>query len=119
MQTRILFIGLALTAFLAVGNAQTTTENTTKKQTQTSFVDDNNNGVCDNYEARAATRQGNGQGKAYCRGQGNGNGQCLRQGNRNGQGKGQGNGQGLRNGKGQGQGQFVDANNNGVCDRRE
>ncbi len=121
MKTRILFIGLAFIAFLATANAQSTTEDTSTKKAQTSFVDENNNGVCDNYEARATT--GNGQGKAYRNGQGkgNGNGQCLckGKGKRAGQGKGQGKGQGLRNGNGNGQGQFVDENNNGICDRKE
>jgi hypothetical protein len=35
-----------------------------------------------------------------------------------GQGRGPGKGAGLRNGKG-GQANFIDANNNGICDRRE
>ncbi len=127
MKTRILFIGLALTAFIVAGNAQTTTDNTSTKKAKTSFVDSNNDGVCDNYVARAGNGQGNGQGKAYRNGKGNGNGQCLRQGNGNGNGnkygvkKGnrKGNRKGMRNGQGNGQNQFIDANSNGVCDNKE
>lgn len=62
------------------------------------FVDKDNNGVCDNFE------NGNrGQGRK------NGNGQGLRRGCRNGQGSGRG----CRRGQGR---NFVDANNDGVCD---
>ncbi len=129
MKTKILFIGLALTAFIVAGNAQTTTDNTTTKKAKTSFVDSNNDGVCDNYVAKAGNSQGNGQGKAYRNGNGNrhGNGQCLKQGNGNGngnkygvrQGNRNGKGNGMRNGQGNGQSQFIDADNNGVCDNKE
>ncbi len=115
MKTRILFIGLALTAFIVAGNAQSTTDNTSAKKAKTSFVDNNKDGVCDNYVVQAT----NGQGKAYR----NGNGQCLRNGNGNRYGVKRGNrrgkGQGIRNGKGNGQGQFIDANKNGICDNKE
>ncbi len=133
MNTKILFIGLALTAFFVTANAQTATDNTTTQKAKTSFVDNNNDGVCDNYVARTSNGQGNGMGKTYRNGRGNRNGnrQCLRPGNGNGngnqygvkRGNRRGNGQGMKNGRGNGQGngqgKFVDTNKNGICDNKE
>ena len=92
------------------------------------FVDANNNGVCDSYE-NGTCKVGNGKGlqDGSGRGQGLRNGSGRRGGGNQaiGQGRGRGGnaGQGLRNGSGRGNGgraaNFVDANNNGICDRRE
>jgi len=126
MNTKILFTGIILVAFFTLTQAQSTEKEpiTKAKTTQSSFVDANNDGVCDNFNAN--TQNGR-QGNAYRHGQNQGKGKAYRNcnGNRNGQGKGQmlrnGQGQGKRNGQGQGkgQGQFVDADKNGVCDNRE
>jgi len=104
MKTKLFLTGLALTTLVTVASAQTSTTATNAKNGRavgTSFVDNNKNGVCDNYENRSGARQGNG----YCRGKGNQSGR--------------GNGKGLGNGKGNGQRQFIDTNKNGICDNRE
>jgi hypothetical protein len=65
------------------------------------YVDKDNNGVCDNFEAgngRQGRRLGQGQGFGKCQGQGKG------------LGRGQGRG---------GNGNFVDANNDGICDNQQ
>ncbi|MGE4287143.1 MAG: hypothetical protein AB7E36_00530 [Salinivirgaceae bacterium] len=116
MKTKLILTGFALIAFIAMANAQEQPAKTQAPQTASgTFVDANNDGVCDNF---TQNRQGQGQGKGLNQknktnnrqGQGyrKGNGKCL----------GQGKGQGLRNGKGSAA-NFVDANKNGVCDRRE
>jgi len=71
-----------------VTKTQTTQASAPQQNNGPYYVDQNNNGTCDNYE------QGNG-----------------RQGQRNRQGCGRGN----RQGRGQGR-NFVDANNDGICD---
>jgi hypothetical protein len=108
MKTKLFLTGLALAALVTVASAQTTANNAKNgRGTRTSFVDNNKNGVCDNYENRSGGRQGN----AYCKGKGRQNGR--------GNGKGLGKGNGRGNGTGNGQRQFVDANKNGICDNRE
>ena len=72
------------------------------------FVDNNKDGICDNF----AVNQGKGNGNGAGRGQG------LRRGNGQGTCNGRGPGQGNRCGKGRGS-NFVDANKNGICDHRE
>ncbi len=130
MKTKALFTGLMMMAAITFASAQSETkkEETPKTKQTTSFVDTNENGICDNYEN--GTR-GNGQGKVYHKGNRtcNGCGQGLHngKGHKKGQGhmhkntqcNGKGQGTGLRNGQGQGNGQFVDTNENGVCDKRE
>ncbi|MCW3804026.1 hypothetical protein [Plebeiibacterium marinum] len=129
MKTRLIFSAIALFAIVSLSNAQTNTEPTEKKNTTQQFIDKDNDGVCDHYESR----QENGQGMAYRRGNGNNNtgtnGQYCRHRNRNGNNnyckKGYGYGKNsMKHNKDMnrpklGQGQFVDANNNGVCDNRE
>ncbi len=130
MKTKALFTGIMMIAAISFACAQSETkktENTEPKQT-TSFVDTNENGICDNYENGT---HGNRQGKAYHKGNGNYNwcDQSLHNGkehrnsqrgmHKNAQCSGQGQGTGLKNGQGQGTGQFEDKNNNGVCDKRE
>ncbi len=110
MKTKLIITALAFVATIGVATAQN--QNQTKKQETTStqrgpaFVDANNNGVCDNFENGTP-----GNPKANGR-------QALRDGSGKGQGRAQGNRTGLRNGKGSGV-NFVDANKNGICDRRE
>jgi hypothetical protein len=87
-------------------NAQTNSDNDQKTKTtenvRSGFVDNNGDGVCDNYDGKRA-------------------GKGLGPGNGNGQGCGQGKGSGHRgNGQGRGgNGNFTDANNNGTCDNQE
>jgi len=78
--------------------------------TNGNFVDANNDGICDNFI------DANNDGKCdTCIGEGH-------QGNKKGKGKGKGNGNGKGKGQGNGQGNstqganFVDTNNDGVCD---
>ncbi|MFO8001849.1 MAG: hypothetical protein R6U46_11435 [Marinilabilia sp.] len=78
-------------------------ENTQKPRT--GFVDKDGDGVCDNYD-------GNRPGKGLGPGNGNGKGRA------NGKGLGRGQGQGAGQGRGGG-GNFVDSNDNGVCDNLE
>lgn len=105
MKTKLFLTGLALMAVTVFASAQDPVAgqgqgrgngcgrcNGTGKGA--AFVDKNNDGVCDNYENRAANVTGN---------KGNGNGKCDCTGKGQGQGRGKG-----RN--------FVDANKNGICD---
>ena len=106
---------ITVLAIVALSNFATAQENPSAKGTtatdnnikRPAFVDSNKDGICDNYASGQAKGNGNGSG----RGQGmrNGNGKCCGRGN--GQGNGRGNGQVRAN--------FVDANNNGICDHRE
>lgn len=75
------------------------------------YVDNNKDGVCDNVgTTNCPYSKGQGQGREKCR-MAAGRGQnCNGQGLRNGSGRGNGAGQG-RN--------FIDANNNGICDNFE
>lgn len=109
---------VAATAFLSAQTPKTDTKTTDTKTTnvktnqakKSCYVDANNNGVCDNYENKTCTT-GNGKGMMDGSGKGNGKG-CH-------QGKGNGHCHGCKaNGNGHGA-NYVDANNNGVCDHRE
>ncbi|MBP6936135.1 DUF6520 family protein [Bacteroides sp.] len=132
MKKKLILSLVALVATIGIASAQNTQSKSQTKSTQTRkvcFVDANSNGICDSYE-NGTCKVGNGKGLM----DGSGKGQGLRKGSgrkgggRNqaaGQGKARvGNtGQGLRDGSGRGNGgreaNFVDANKNGVCDRRE
>jgi len=108
MRTKLFFAGLALMAMTVAANGQKAETDNKQTNTQTrgaAYVDKNNDGVCDNFENLAADRPGQGK---YCfrGGKGNGKGNWYRGGNGPGQGRGQG-----RN--------FVDKNNDGVCDNFE
>lgn len=108
MRTKLFITGLALMAMTVVANGQKAETDTKPTNTQTrgaAYVDKNSDGVCDNFENRAADRPGQGK-YCYMGGKGNGKGNCYRGGNGPGQGKGQG-----RN--------FTDKNNDGVCDNLE
>jgi len=107
MKTKLLITGLALMALTMVVSAQDQGAGQ-KQQNQTgkgsAWVDANNNGVCDNYEAqKSACPRGNGSGNFRGTGQGKGKGlgPC-------GTGQGRGN-----------QKNFVDTDKNGICDFRE
>lgn len=101
MKTKLFITGLVLMAATALVNAQPGNGQGCGKckgnGKGAAYVDNNNNGVCDDYENRqsgAAVKKGNGAGKC--------------------------NGTGQRQGNGQGKGKnFVDANKNGVCDNYE
>jgi hypothetical protein len=114
-------------------NAQDKNTGQSQQQTNTAvpsgaYIDANNDGICDNFEA-------NKRGQGYRRGAGYGfrGGSCpvtaQATANRQGLLKGQGRGFGPANGRGFGPGQgrgmapggryFVDADKNGICDRFE
>jgi len=114
MKTKIFLTGLALVAITLFASAQ---KQVAKKGNGsgtcigtadcTAFVDANKNGVCDTYETRtpnASVKKGNGTGTCT----GTGTGTCI--------GTGQEQGQKQGNGKGK---NFVDADNNGICDTYE
>lgn len=102
MKAKIFLAGLALVVVAAFASAQNpngkkgngngTCNGSAKCAT---FVDANNNGICDTYENRTPNATGK-------KGKVNGTGTCT------------GNGQGQGKGK-----NFVDANNNGICDTYE
>ena len=102
MKTKLFLTGLVLMAITTFASAQDPVAGQGRGNGRccngtgrgAAFVDKNNDGVCDNFENRAANVTGN---------KGNGDGKC------NGTGKGQG------QGRGQGR-NFVDANKNGICD---
>jgi len=93
-----------------------------KNQTiRTGFLDNNGDGVCDNYDG---TRAGQGLGPGHGNGQGRINGKGLGRFNRQGRGRTETfsnqNGKGITNyQRGLGRGNYVDNNNNGLCDRLE
>lgn len=102
MKAKIILTGLALVAGLVFTSAQ----NPVGKKGNgnracggavkcATFVDANNNGICDTYENRTPNATGK-KGTGTCTGTGNG------------QGQGKGNGK-----------NFVDANKNGICDTYE
>jgi len=102
MKAQIFLTGLAimaLTTFATAQNPQGGRGNGNCNGTGkgVAFVDNNKDGVCDNFRTGKSAAQ---------KGKGNGTGTC------NGTGRGQG------QGKGKGK-NFVDANNNGVCDTYE
>lgn len=108
MKAKIFLTGIALVAAFALTSAQTPIKgkgngngNCNGTGKGSAFVDANSNGVCDTYESRTS----NGTIR-----KGKGNGTC----DGTGKGKGQGSGQGKGKGK-----NFVDANQNGVCDTYE
>jgi|LSQX01.2.fsa_nt_gb hypothetical protein len=128
MKTIVLTIALAMMTAVAFGQdnqqAKATDEVQTGTRTQVRrgplFVDDNNNGICDNFEN--GTRPGLGQGR-NARGRNfvdaDNDGICdyFQSGNRLGRGRGFGNDGGAGYGRGQGRfGNFVDNNDNSIRD---
>jgi hypothetical protein len=115
MKTKLFLTGLAFVALTSVSLAQTTQPNkqAPNRGQGMAWVDENKNGVCDNFESRQGNR-GPGAGNCFLGGRGNGRGMgnCY--------GRGPGRGRGMGKGMGQGNGRnFVDNNNNGVCDNAE
>jgi hypothetical protein len=118
MKTKLLISGLALMALTTLASAQNSGVSSSQPKSGTekasTFVDTNNNGICDNYEKNAANT-------SNCRRSGVNN--CCGLGRRQMQGKGNGSGMGRnRFGMGQGKGRgrnFVDADKNGICDNFE
>lgn len=106
MKTRIFISALAVVLSVGLVTAQNQDQDNKEKATTTSkgpaFVDKDNNGICDNFE-NGTPGNPNATGK-----------QRLLDGS----GRGRGMGCGMRNGRGGG-GNFVDADNNGVCDNIE
>ncbi|HEX2922297.1 MAG TPA: hypothetical protein VHO50_14130 [Bacteroidales bacterium] len=105
MKTKLFLTGLALFAITTVGFSQNGNQQNKpagNKGNQSGWIDQNGNGVCDNFENRTP-RQGQGLGNRYRNGQGQGQG-LHRNGMRNGQGKGR---------------FYIDENGNSVCDRFE
>jgi hypothetical protein len=95
MKTKVFLSVLALLAATTMINAQTTGNGQRNETCKSSaYVDNNKDGICDNYQNRTTLVSGN-KSKGNC------------DGSRSGKGKG----------KGKGKGQiFVDANKDGVCD---
>lgn len=99
MKTKFVVFSLAVVSMSIMSMAQTTAnkgKGVVANRTNTTcsaYVDNNKNGICDNYEARHA------------------NGAV-------GRGNGQGRGRGFGQGRGQGP-NYVDKNQNGICDYRE
>ena len=138
MKTRLFLTMAAFIAMTALVSAQDTQQSTTQtgrgRAAGNTWVDADNDGVCDNYQN--GTRMGR---RAYSaganmtaanRGGGRGAGQGVVAGNGNGMGRGQaatgGRGTGRTQGTAPGRGRFngrgpayADANNNGVCDNLE
>jgi hypothetical protein len=121
MKTKLLFTGIAILALTTVINAQDKTSGGQSQQqaitppARGAYIDANNNGICDYYEApgrfyRGGRRMANVQTPGYRRGLAPG------------QGRGFGPGQGRGLGPGQGRGlapggrYFVDEDKNGICD---
>lgn len=141
MRTKIFISALAVILSVGVASAQEPDkkEKATTTQQGPAFVDNDNNGICDNFEkgtpgnpnanGKQRLLDGSGRGMGYGMRNGRGGGRNFVDADKNGvcdhyengtagQGRGPGKGVGLRNGKGR-QANFVDANNNGICDRRE
>lgn len=119
MKTKLFITAAALIVLTALANAQDKAVNQGQQNNSTNrgvaWIDANNDGICDNFEAR---KSGNfkGQGQGNMRGAGPGQGQGMGMGRRGMGPCGSGQGMGQRQGNGR---NFVDANNNGICDFRE
>lgn len=105
MKTKIFISALAVVLSVGLVTAQNQDQDNKEKTTSQNgpaFVDKDNNGVCDNFE-NGTPGNPNANGK-----------QRLLDGS----GRGRGMGYGMRNGRDGGR-NFVDADNNGVCDNFE
>jgi len=109
----------AMTAFANAQNKQATdqAQQSTAQVNRGTYIDADNNGVCDNFERTGNFRNGRRDANAVAPGN--------RRGMQPGQGRGLGPGQGRGLGPGQGRGQapggrfYVDSDKNGVCDYYE
>ncbi len=119
MKARTFLAMLVLTATAAIANAQVPVkpqQPTGQNSNCPSFVDENKNGVCDNFENGTCpypNRQLNGKGRRNMQG-GQGTNQNMRQGRRQGNGQGMGRNAAMMQRRG-----FKDDNKNGVCDYYE
>ena len=108
MKTKLFISALVLMFSTVLINGQDKSANQDQQNNTNNrgvaWVDANNDGICDNFEARRSSGF-RGEGQGYMRG--------GRQGQRMGMGP-CGMGQGRRQGR-----NYVDANNNGICDYRE
>jgi len=122
MKTKLLITGLAFLALTTLVNAQNKTDRQNQQTslpiTRGTYVDANNDGICDNFETTASSNR-NGRRMANASATGNRRGMAA------GQGRGTAHGQGCGMGPGQGRGMcqggrnYVDADKNGICDFRE
>jgi hypothetical protein len=122
MKTKLFFTVLAFMAIAMMANAQDKTtsqsQNANSPVERGTYIDTNNNGICDNNEGSGAFNR-NGQRMANATKPG------KRRGLAAGQGRGFGPGQGRGFGPGQGRGvapggrNFTDENKNGICDFHE
>jgi len=108
MKAKVFFAAIMLIAASGVASAQNANQSKNSESRKSCYVDANKNGVCDNFESGKCTV---GKGKGLRDGSGRKNG------NRQGRGCGKRDGSGRANG-GKGA-NYVDANNNGICDHRE
>lgn len=124
MKTRLFITMAAFVALTITASAQASVKTSAPaqqgKNQGIAWVDNNHNGVCDNYEngtrMRLGQTAGKGQAVSHGRGMGTGRGQGMAQ------GRGARRGQGMAQGRGTGRGQgpnFIDENKNGICDYRE
>jgi hypothetical protein len=114
MKTKLFITAAALIVITALASAQDKAANKDQQNTSNNrgiaWVDSNNDGICDNFEAhKVGNLKGRRQG--YMRGAVQGQGQ--RYGQRMGM-----NPRGMGQARGNGS-NYVDANNNGICDFRE
>jgi hypothetical protein len=118
MKTKLLILGLVFIALATLANAQNSSVSSLQSKSSTekasTFVDANNNGICDYYENNVSNA-------SNCRRSGANN--CCGLGRRQMQGQGNGSGRGrnrsgLSQGKGRGR-NFVDTDKNGICDNSE
>ena len=119
MKVKVILAIVALIATVGVVSAQNTTNQTKDDESRSKvcYVDTNKNGICDNYENSTCNGCAVGKGKGQGQGLQDGSGKVK------GKSKKQGKGQRLRDGSCGGNGgkcaNYVDNNNNGICDRRE
>jgi len=122
MKSKLLITGLAFLALTTLANAQNKTtgqgQQTTPPITRGTYVDANNDGICDNFETTASYNR-NGRRMANASATGNRRGMAAGQGRGIARGQGRGMGPGQGRGPGQGGRNFVDADKNGICDFRE
>lgn len=102
MKTKLFFTAIAVFTFMGVASAQQNTANDTTKKTARAFTDTNSDGICDNY-VQQNNRTPNKK---------NYQNQSVQKRTGNKKGNAQGNGHGKRF-------NFVDKDQNGICDNRE
>lgn len=104
MKTKLFITGLAFFAITSLGfsqNGQPQDKPARNQDNCPAWVDENKDGVCDNFVNRTPGQGRNNNGNGFCGGKNQGQ-----------QGKG------MMNGQGKGR-NFIDADKNGICDRFE